>query len=53
MACFAYVNQMWLVVNHNTLVSHLANEFDVRSILLEQVGLAAVNHNYVNRGYER
>ena len=30
-----------------TPVSLLANEFDVRSALLEQASLAAVNHMYV------
>ena len=35
----------WLVIT--TPVSHLANEFDVRSLLHGQVSLAAVNQIYV------
>ena len=41
-ACFACVTQVWLAVN-TTSVSLLVNEFDVRSVLHGQVGLAAVN----------
>ena len=39
-ACFARSTQMWLIT---TPVSHLANEFDVRSELRVRSSLAAVN----------
>ena len=41
-ACFSCAFQVWLTVI-TTAVSHLANEFDVRSELHGQVSLAAVN----------
>ena len=46
---FTRENCVWLAVNHyvTTLVSLLANEFDVRSALHWQVSLAAVNQAYV------
>ena len=40
--------QVLFVVNHK-LVSFLANEFDVRSVLHGQVSLAAVDQMYVER----
>ena len=43
MACFAHATQVWL-----TPVSHLANDFDVRSVLHGQVNLAAVSLLCVN-----
>ena len=47
-ACFARATQVWLAVNHNTSVLHLANEFDVRSGLHGQVSFAAVNQILCN-----
>ena len=44
-ACFARATQVCLVVNHNINVTS-GDEFDVRSELHRQVGLAAVNHFY-------
>ena len=46
-ACFARATQVWLAVN-TTAVSHLANEFDVRSELHGQVSFAAVNQILCN-----
>ena len=43
---FAPANQVWLAVNHNTSGPLLANEFDVISVLLGQVSLAAVNQTW-------
>ena len=43
-ACFACATRVSLAVNHNTSVTLLANELDVRSVLHGQVSLAAVNH---------
>ena len=41
---FCMASRVWLADNHNiTSVPFLANEFDVRSLLHRQVGLAAVN----------
>ena len=41
-ACFAPATQLWLSVNHNTSVTAV-NQFDVRSVLHRQEGLAAIN----------
>ena len=40
--CFARETQMWLAVNHDTRITS-GNEFDVRTVLHQQVSLAAVN----------
>ena len=46
-ACFGRTTQVWLAVNHNTIVSLLANEFVVRSVLHGEVSLVAINLIYV------
>ena len=46
-ACFARTTQVWLAVNHNIIVSLLANEFVVRSVLHGEVSLVAINLIYV------
>ena len=47
-ARFTRATQVWLAVNHK-LVSFLANEFYVRSVLHGQVTLEAVDQMYVER----
>ena len=46
-ACFARATQVWLAVNYNTGVTSGEKKFDVRSVLHEQVSLAAANQIYV------
>ena len=45
-ACFACATPVWLAYNHESVLL-LANEFDVRSVLHGQVGLAATNQIFV------
>ena len=45
---FVRATQVWLAVNHK-LVSFLANEFDVRSVLHGQMSLNVVDQMYVER----